>query len=335
MSKISIIVPVYNAEKYIENCVRSIAEQTYTNIEIILVNDGSSDTSGEKCDQLAQQDSRIKVIHKPNGGVSSARNAGLDVASGSYIAFVDSDDTVKSTWLTDLMLLNEGFEADVISFGLERINNGDIIATETMPSFRAASKEELAPYFCRFYDDIFGSVAVKLYKAEIIKNYNLRFDPTLAINEDAFFEYSFFPHSHKFINCENIYYQYYFYQNSSSNKGRDDMIDVFLRRQPVHDNFVRRMGYENIGIPTGEDMLAIGIFLQYLQATTSDNSFTLNKRTKILRRLYADKNFRKYILKGINSSTPSLPLKLGALSVKLKMPFIVAVPVSLKKTLNR
>ena len=92
---ISVIVPVYNMQDYLETCMNSILGQTYENLEIILVNDGSKDSSPQMCDAFAEKDSRIKVIHKENGGLSSARNAGLDVATGDYIGFVDSDDSIR------------------------------------------------------------------------------------------------------------------------------------------------------------------------------------------------------------------------------------------------
>jgi len=93
---ISIIVPVYNSEPYLEECMKSIMNQTYTNLEIILVNDGSTDKSGELCDIYAKSDDRVRVVHKENGGVCSARNAGLDVAQGEFVGFVDHDDTVET-----------------------------------------------------------------------------------------------------------------------------------------------------------------------------------------------------------------------------------------------
>ena len=92
--KISVIVPVYNVEAYLEMCVESILKQTYTNLEILLVNDGSTDNSGELCDQLAQRDQRIRVIHKENGGLSDARNRGIEEASSDLIGFIDSDDYI-------------------------------------------------------------------------------------------------------------------------------------------------------------------------------------------------------------------------------------------------
>ena len=88
--KISVIVPVYNVEKYLDNCIKSIVRQTYDNLEILLVDDGSKDNSSALCDEWAIRDNRIKVIHKQNGGASSARNAGLDAATGEYIGFVDA-----------------------------------------------------------------------------------------------------------------------------------------------------------------------------------------------------------------------------------------------------
>ena len=93
--KVTIIVPVYNVEQYIEKCVESILRQNYKNIEIILVDDGSTDLSGDICDAYGKKDTRVKVIHKSNGGLSSARNTGLKIASGEYISYVDSDDYVQ------------------------------------------------------------------------------------------------------------------------------------------------------------------------------------------------------------------------------------------------
>ena len=96
--KISVIVPIYKVENYLNRCVESIRKQTYRNLEIILVDDGSPDACGEMCDRYAQEDSRIRVIHKENGGLSDARNAGIEVPAGEYIAFIDSDD-----WIDDKM----------------------------------------------------------------------------------------------------------------------------------------------------------------------------------------------------------------------------------------
>ena len=102
-TKISVLIPVYNTEKYLRECVDSTISQTYSQLEIILVDDGSADNSGKICDEYAQNDKRVKVIHKPNGGLSSARNVGIDKATGEYIAFVDSDDYLKKDYVEKLL----------------------------------------------------------------------------------------------------------------------------------------------------------------------------------------------------------------------------------------
>jgi len=109
MTKLSVIVPVYNAEKYLEECVESILQQSFASIEILLINDGSRDSSGIMCDSFAKKDSRIRVFHKDNGGVSSARNLGLDNARGEWICFVDSDDWLEQGYFE---VLNESDISD-------------------------------------------------------------------------------------------------------------------------------------------------------------------------------------------------------------------------------
>ncbi len=110
---ISIIVPVYNVEHFVDHCIQSIVDQTYGHFELILIDDGSKDTSGEICDEWAKKDERIRVIHQQNGGLSAARNAGLDGAKGDYICFVDSDDFVTENYLEDLYEAAEATDADI------------------------------------------------------------------------------------------------------------------------------------------------------------------------------------------------------------------------------
>lgn len=114
MIKVSIIVPVYNVLEYLPECIESLLSQSYKNYEIILVNDGSNDGSGNLCDEYTQNYENIFVLHKENGGISSARNAGLDLATGDYIAFVDSDDFVSSDYLKVMVDLIEKYDCDLV-----------------------------------------------------------------------------------------------------------------------------------------------------------------------------------------------------------------------------
>lgn len=125
MKKISIIVPIYNCEKYLKKCIESILNQSYNNLEIILVDDGSTDNSGEICDGYAEKDTRIKVIHKENGGPSAARNLGLDIASGDYISFVDSDDFIHPQMYEALTYSIEKENADMSMGFIEPIDSYD------------------------------------------------------------------------------------------------------------------------------------------------------------------------------------------------------------------
>src|SRR5699024_8688641 len=126
MLKISVIVPVYNAEKYLHRCIKSILDQTYKNLEIILVDDGSIDTSGKICDYYDHKDERIKVIHKENGGQSSARNTGLTIASGDYVSFVDSDDWIVEDIYEYCINLIKTTNCDVVDFKC-MFTNGEVI----------------------------------------------------------------------------------------------------------------------------------------------------------------------------------------------------------------
>ena len=117
---VSIVVPVYNCIQHLPECLKSIRSQTYANWEAILVDDGSSDGSGDLCDREAASDPRFRVIHKENGGVSTARNAGMDAAKGTYLAFIDSDDLVVPTYLEKLSRAAETYGADIAICGYDR-----------------------------------------------------------------------------------------------------------------------------------------------------------------------------------------------------------------------
>lgn len=141
--KITVIVPVYNVDKYLENCVSSIINQTYRNIEILLVDDGSTDQSGQLCDRFKDSDSRVRVIHKENGGLSSARNAGLDEMSGDYVTFVDSDD-----WLTNDMLecqLSEAlqYNVDIVHSNCFSVYNGKVHPICVQPKKYLSTKKDI------------------------------------------------------------------------------------------------------------------------------------------------------------------------------------------------
>lgn len=180
---ISVIVPVYKVEKYLERCVKSIQEQTYSNLEIILVDDGSPDRCGEMCDLLASEDKRIRVIHKQNGGLSSARNAGLDVMRGEYVGFVDSDDWIDSEMYEFLYSRMACENAQISCCGMALCNDEKVLSylNSNLDDNETMSNEEALrnlTYNCR----ITNSVNDKLYHRSVFEK--LRFKEGI-VYEDA------------------------------------------------------------------------------------------------------------------------------------------------------
>ena len=182
--KVSIIVPVYNAEDYLEACIDSILMQDYKDIELILINDGSVDASGRICEKYAQSDPRVVYRYQNNAGVSSARNHGLDLATGEYIAFVDSDDQLKQGAISVLVCTMMEKKADLCICGYDAVTKDQTtpyqIAEETI-----VGEEYIAAYFsAHFLEAIASSVWGKLYKRAMITH---RFDRTVTMGEDLLF----------------------------------------------------------------------------------------------------------------------------------------------------
>ena len=180
--KVSVIVPVYNIENYIEGCIKSLISQTYTNEEIILVNDGSTDNSLNVCEQFAGLDNRIKIVNKTNGGLSSARNAGIDVATGDYIMFIDGDDYIAANTLLELVSQIEKYDADIVQFGYVE-TNADYSNQVCAPVSSMELISDTYQMFKRLYS-IGGEAAsacTKLYKVYLFDS--LRFKEGIN-NED-------------------------------------------------------------------------------------------------------------------------------------------------------
>lgn len=196
--KISVIVPVYNVEKYLRRCVDSILAQTFTDFELLLIDDGSKDKSGEICDEYEKTDNRVKVFHKENGGVSSARNLGLDNAKGEWIAFVDSDDWLDSNCY--LSLMKDENIADLTYFGC-CLHFPDGYCTLCRPSpFYTSDRNELEEQLAYLKNNIQGFEYLgytwnKLFKKNIIDIHQIRFTQGLTLREDEVFTLSYAVHA--------------------------------------------------------------------------------------------------------------------------------------------
>lgn len=214
--KISIIVPVYKVEKYLDKCVRSIVEQTYKNLEIILVDDGSPDNCPAMCDEWARKDSRIAVIHKENGGVSSARNAGLAACTGDYVGFVDSDDWIEPDMYEYLLDISMKSNADVsrCAFVIELENPEVDIDLQNDSKLRVLHGDELIIELVNGeYNE--GIMCNKLYKSECIKD--LRLNENIKIAEDCLLNYHIYSRGITLVSSDSVKYHYLGRNDSATN----------------------------------------------------------------------------------------------------------------------
>ncbi len=205
--KLSIIVPIYNVEAYLEECVNSLIGQTYQNLEIILVNDGSTDRCGEICDQFSRKYSNIKVVHQSNKGLPHARNAGLDIATGDYIGFIDSDDTIHRDMYQTLISAAEQTSADMAVCNCSIFNKNGVKAISQR--FGAKTMAYADGEGLQWYDYAMDSACTKVYKHEIIKNFELRFeDKSIVAQEDFWFLIRYCSHISRIVSVPDAFYQY-------------------------------------------------------------------------------------------------------------------------------
>lgn len=185
--KISIIIPAYNVEQYIQTCIESVLQQSYRNIEVIIINDGSSDRTGEICNIYQKQDNRVKVIHKDNSGVSDSRNVGLNLSTGDYVCFIDSDDWIEQDYLNDVSKVLKEKKCLILFNGwVKDLEDGSTLQMySTVPVLNLNEEEALQELF---EQKLFGwGVYATFYKREVIQG--CEFDSKIKFGEDFYFKY--------------------------------------------------------------------------------------------------------------------------------------------------
>lgn len=278
--KISIIVPIYNVEKYLKKCIDSILEQTYSNIEVILVDDGSPDNCGKICDEYKKNDNRIIVIHKSNGGLSDARNVGISVATGDYIAFIDSDDYVDNNYISylyNLLVLNNSDISIVMPY---IVDENYIIKNKTRKekiyNYNNVEALKIMLYQKKFETSAWG----KLFKVDVIKNIEF---PKGKIYEDLGTIYKYILNANKITFSTKKSY-YYLQRSDSIMRGvyKSNDLDYVSNAKLLFDEMI------NIG-----DLdLIKAAKSRYLSANFSV-LLKLKKRDKIVRKKLLD-NIKKY-----------------------------------------
>lgn len=238
MIKISVVVPVFNVEKYLDCCIQSLVEQTVQCHEIILVDDGSTDSCAEICDSWAEKNDTIKVIHKQNAGLGMARNSGMEIATGNYVIFIDSDDFCDLDFIENICAIVERNNCDTCKTIFRRVDlQGNVVSKEKIVKevFSGAEiREKLIPRMIgsspEKHDSLPMSACCTFYSMDIIKKYNLRFYSEREwISEDILFNIAYFAHSEKIVVSDYIGYNYRINPKSLSTSYRADRFEKSIK----------------------------------------------------------------------------------------------------------
>ena len=247
---ISVIIPVYNTEKCLEKCFSSVADQTFKEYEVIMVDDGSTDGSAAICQRFAQADTRFHYYYKANGGSSSARNLGIEKAAGDYIAFIDSDDSIESDYLETLAAPLKERRYDMVQCGMS-IHKGDSV-TEVLPPATVYSGADYAKAVLKrqFHIFLFITTTTKLYRRELIRQCGVLFDEGIAVSEDCLFNTQLLPH---LTNVKQLAYPGYHYiqDNSTLTKTKASYDKAFQSirigniTSGIRASLIRQYGWED------------------------------------------------------------------------------------------
>ena len=306
---ISVIIPVYNSEKTISRCVDSIIDQTYTDLEIILVNDGSSDKSGEICDRYALRDKRVKVIHKSNDGVSSARNCGLDVCSGDYISFIDSDDYIEKTMYDELLLRmnQENTSISLCAYYYISSDKKDIVSYEN--GVTSTTSEQLLL-------DIFnyrhmGALWNKLFKKDLFSRNGtqIRFNEDINFCEDVLILTRLVETNGKIAVSTKPMYNYVVYANSLCHGKIDE---------------------RRLSITKALDLIVEQCSNKFPSIVNSARYFLVTNKIKVLLDLYENKTQNQQHIVSVKKQLKS-QYKKCALKIRLRILLAVNCPMLYKR----
>ena len=311
MILISVIVPVYNVDNYLRKCIDSLIVQTLKDIEIILVNDGSTDESIDICEEYKLKDNRIKVIHKENGGLSDARNKGIDIAKGKYISFVDSDDWINPQMLEKLYILASKYEADIVQGDYIKAYDEDIIVNNMSENIIKYNAEQILDelYSGNYTKNIV--VWNKIYKRELFND--IRF-PKGKLHEDEFTTYKIL-HKANLIIDSNIPIYYYRQRegsimNSDFNIKRLDLLEALKERR---EYFIQN-GLGKLSCKTEAKLCSL-IKIFYIKIHSSN----INDKSYLFKRLNREirENYLNFIKNKEISTKGKLTLTLATLNNKL------------------
>lgn len=304
MKKISVVIPVYNVEKYLSECLDSVINQTYKNLQIILVDDGSTDFSGKICDVYAEKDNRITVVHQKNAGAGAAKNTGLELIDGDYFSIIDSDDYIELDMYEKMVNSLEKYNADIVQCLFRNVYVNDSFDRKykikgSYPKV-LTSKSFLKEYL---YDWKYAIFWNKLFKSSLLKE--IRFPVGRKI-DDEFFTYKLVCNAKKVVNIDNILYNYRMRKTSVMNENNSDRL-IYDRI----DCFIERYNYVSDIYPSLKKKYNLKLYddLLYFKDSAKDNGKILSlinnfsrKKSNGFDKLYQKIMNNKLVFEELNKS---------------------------------
>lgn len=305
---ISVIVPVYNVEKYLGRCIDSLINQTHSNLEIILINDGSTDSSGKICDDFAKIDNRIKVIHQHNKGQGFSRNIGLNIASGDYIGFVDSDDAI-SIYMYEVLLNSLKGNSGEVATTLDTTKISNLYNNNDLQNFKVLIVENPLSYY--LHHD-FNSVWRRLYKAEVLKK--VRFRNTKQ-DEDLFFTFDVMSKIRRLVKVFIPLYYYNVEPQSLSRSPLKVVLNPFDEIKVLANNMMANSSEVKQGILLNSLRFE---FRQLSRATRFGIEANIQDQYSLLKPIYI-KNLRKNFITILKSSIFTFNEKIQVFAIFLNI----------------
>lgn len=326
---ISVIVPVYNVEKYIHKCIDSILNQTYENLEIILVDDGSPDNSGRICDEYAEKDKRIMVIHKENQGVSSARNVGLDRMNGTYVIFIDSDDWVENNCIEILYNKAKENDADVVLCGYNRVVGGN---KEIINSQNKEKQFNSTDYLINVLNPQtgFGFCHMKLFNKKCISD--IRFQEDLLVGEDALFNEEISKNIRKAIFVKQNLYNYRINENSVVKRFDVNYVEKYLKSMKRNKKYIFN-NYKENGIIKQNYYNYVAYHVLLIAVNYCYHPNNKANRKKALKEVCNIDEFKEGI-KNSNYENLSLTREITLFTLKYKMYWITKIICMIRQRQN-
>lgn len=284
MEKVSVIIPIYNAEKHLDECIKSIIRQTYTNIELLLIDDGSKDYSAEICDRYASEDIRITVNHIANGGVANARNLGLSVATGEYIVFADSDDIYVDEFIEKSLVAIK--QADYVSWAFETFNSKKMLGKiDYLSNFDdTISIEDYLQIMIQYQAGAYwGANWGKFYKKSIIDNNNIRFESNVLFAEDFRFNLEYLKYVKNISVMHEKGYLYRVDTEGSLSKKKRDLKQYWNEYYELYNRYMQLYSVHNMNdiCREGLNSFLIGAYISVIREAGALNKLSLINLKKL------------------------------------------------------